>query len=135
MNGITKPSVVIALRGSPTMDWMSKRACVDVPPEVFFPEVGENASAAKAICASCPVAAECLTYAIENREDYGVWGGLAPWERKRFRKPPRRPQVAACGSDAGYYRHLRLTHTEPCRACLDAHAKAVRLRKHLAVVR
>lgn len=30
--------------------------------------------------------------------------------------------VAKCGTDAGYYRHLRRTKTEPCEACKRAHA-------------
>lgn len=118
------------------MSWREHRACVGVDPEVFFPDVGRNAATAKAICASCSVQAECLRYALENREEYGVWGGLAPWERQGRQRPPKRPAVARCGTDAGYYRHLRQTHTEPCVACREAHAIAHRVRKHaLAVVR
>jgi hypothetical protein len=117
------------------VNWMSQRACFDVPVELFFPDVGQNASAAKAICASCPVVAECLSYALENREEYGVWGGLAPWERRPRQRPPKRSPVARCGTDAGYARHRRLGE-EPCGECKGAHAKAWRLRNpRLAVVR
>lgn len=118
--------------------WMTQRACVDVPTEVFFPENVRDAATAKAICAACPVSAECLAYATENREEHGVWGGLAPWERgdRRTRRPAVRPPVARCGTDGGYYRHLRYTFSEPCQACKEAHAMAWRLRKHReAVVR
>jgi WhiB family redox-sensing transcriptional regulator len=38
--------------------------------------------AAKAICAGCPVKAECADYAIRAREPYGVWGGLTEEERE-----------------------------------------------------
>jgi hypothetical protein len=30
--------------------------------------------------------------------------------------------IAACGTDGGYYRHRRITNTEPCEACKRAHA-------------
>lgn len=118
--------------------WMSQRACIDVDPAVFFPEQGQTAAAAKAICATCPVTAECLALALENRELHGVWGGLTPRQRlnRGLVRPPKRNRVAPCGSEAGYYRHLRNTHTEPCGLCREAHAVAQRLRKHtLAIVR
>ena len=35
---------------------------------------------AKALCARCPVRRECLEYGID--EDYGIWGGSLPSERK-----------------------------------------------------
>lgn len=33
---------------------------------------------------------------------------------------------AKCGTDGGYYRHLRITKTEPCEACRQAHAQRKR---------
>lgn len=36
---------------------------------------------AKAVCATCPVIAECRTYAREVRETEGIWGGETPEER------------------------------------------------------
>ena len=36
---------------------------------------------AVAICAKCPVREECLQSAIDNEEQYGVWGGLTAIER------------------------------------------------------
>jgi hypothetical protein len=38
---------------------------------------------------------------------------------------PRRRRVARCGTDSGYYRHLRRTKTKPCAACKSAHSQAV----------
>jgi WhiB family redox-sensing transcriptional regulator len=37
---------------------------------------------AKAICASCPVINNCLRWALEAREPYGVWGGRSAEERE-----------------------------------------------------
>ena len=37
---------------------------------------------AKAICASCAVAPECLEYALKIREAHGIWGGTTELERR-----------------------------------------------------
>ncbi len=42
---------------------------------VFFSEELQDIAAARAICATCPVALECLEGAIERHEPWGVWGG------------------------------------------------------------
>ncbi len=39
---------------------------------------------AKKLCAECPIRVECLAYAVEADEPYGVWGGLTTRERKRL---------------------------------------------------
>ncbi|TMK81786.1 MAG: WhiB family transcriptional regulator, partial [Actinobacteria bacterium] len=41
---------------------------------------------ALSICATCPVRAQCLDYAIRNRETYGIWGGTTPDQRRRIRR-------------------------------------------------
>lgn len=41
---------------------------------------------AKAVCARCPVTAECLAYALVHDERYGVWGGKTSRERGRKRE-------------------------------------------------
>lgn len=53
-----------------------------------FPEVGEHASEALAICAGCPVSAECLeaALAVPAWDDHGVRGGLTPADRRRLRR-------------------------------------------------
>ncbi len=38
--------------------------------------------AAKAICAGCPIAQSCATWAVANNEP-GVWGGMTSVERQR----------------------------------------------------
>lgn len=37
-----------------------------------------------AVCAQCPVQAECLAFALETKETNGIWGGMFPDERKRL---------------------------------------------------
>jgi WhiB family redox-sensing transcriptional regulator len=50
---------------------------------LFFPEkiTVEQAVKAKAICAVCPVARQCLEMAFANDERDGIWGGMTPTER------------------------------------------------------
>ena len=40
--------------------------------------------AAKAVCRTCPVRAECAAHALAAREPYGVWGGFTEAERLRL---------------------------------------------------
>jgi WhiB family redox-sensing transcriptional regulator len=51
---------------------------------IFFPEMGGSTTAAKRICRRCPVAAQCLQYALQHREQFGVWGMTSPNERQRL---------------------------------------------------
>ena len=37
---------------------------------------------AKEICAICPVLKECTEFIKKNKDQYGIWAGLAPNERK-----------------------------------------------------
>lgn len=45
------------------------------------------------LCGGCPVRAACLEYAlrVESRGQvpHGIWGGTAPWERRRMIAAPR----------------------------------------------
>lgn len=68
-------------------DWRDRAACTQVDPELFFPEPGESPRNAKSICASCEVINECLTWAIETDEQFGVAGGLTRLERRRLVNP------------------------------------------------
>ncbi len=75
-----------------TPRWQTEGACRTAPdPEIFFP-VGEGAIAsqwtadAKSFCRRCPVAEQCLTWAMETRQDAGIWGGLDERERRRIHR-------------------------------------------------
>lgn len=66
--------------------WKSKGICAGLDPEMFHPRRGEGEEAAKAICAQCPVQAECLEYALANVMRVGVWGGASERERRMIRR-------------------------------------------------
>lgn len=71
-------------------------ACRTEDPELFFP-VGTTGRAfdqiqrAKAVCRRCPVAPQCLQWALDTQQDAGVWGGLSEDERRNIRRL-HRPQ-------------------------------------------
>ena len=65
--------------------WRDDALCAQVDPEAFFPEKGGSTRDAKKICDSCEVRGECLKYALENEEQFGVWGGLSAKERRKLK--------------------------------------------------
>jgi len=72
-------------------DWPSHAACRDLDTERFFhpenergPRRAARESAAKAVCADCPVMEQCAEYALRNRVPYGIWGGLSETDRDRI---------------------------------------------------
>ncbi len=66
--------------------WQADALCSQTDPEAFFPEKGGSTRDAKRICAQCTVKAECLEYALNNDERFGIWGGLSERERRRLRR-------------------------------------------------
>lgn len=79
------------------LEWQTDAVCAQVDPELFFPEKGGSTRPAKRICDSCEVKAECLDYAMQGDERFGIWGGLSERERRKYKKsgelPPRYTQV------------------------------------------
>ena len=75
-------------------EWMGRGNCRDEPPARFFPSDGVGVEAARQICATCPVKAPCLEYALRNRIDHGVWGGASERERRRILAQRRREAAA-----------------------------------------
>lgn len=58
-------------------DWHRYAPCASIDADLWFPEHGDNAPAAKQICASCPYKKPCLDGAIARGERHGIWGGVA----------------------------------------------------------
>ncbi|MGO2312678.1 MAG: WhiB family transcriptional regulator [Brachybacterium tyrofermentans] len=68
------------------MSWQERALCAQTDPEAFFPEKGGSTREAKKVCVSCDVRAECLEYALENDERFGIWGGLSERERRKLKR-------------------------------------------------
>lgn len=71
-------------------DWRARAACAGYANDLFFP-IGEDPdeatiAKAKGICSVCPVATDCLEYALETNQRSGVWGGTSEKERKSLRR-------------------------------------------------
>ncbi|WP_373456763.1 WhiB family transcriptional regulator [Brevibacterium sp. 50QC2O2] len=66
--------------------WQELALCAQTDPEAFFPEKGGSTREAKKVCGSCEVRMECLEFALENDERFGIWGGLSERERRALKK-------------------------------------------------
>lgn len=73
-------------------DWTAFSACKGQDPDELF-VTGAAQNTAKAVCLACPVRTECLSDALDNRVEFGVWGGMT--ERQRRALLRRRPDVTS----------------------------------------
>jgi len=80
------PGVRKATADDEELAWQSDSLCAQTDPEAFFPEKGGSTRDAKKICSSCEVRTQCLEYALQNDERFGIWGGLSERERRKLRK-------------------------------------------------
>lgn len=77
----------------PAGDWIEQSRCREgYDPDMFFPdyETAGTTKAAKGVCASCPVRRECLDWAIDSNERFGVFGGMDTAERMQEAKRRRK---------------------------------------------
>jgi WhiB family redox-sensing transcriptional regulator len=81
---------VLPIFGTPAddgaMGWQERALCAQTDPEAFFPEKGGSTREAKRVCTGCDVRAECLEYALEHDERFGIWGGLSERERRKLKR-------------------------------------------------
>ncbi len=67
-------------------EWQDLANCLGVDPDLFFPERGASTREAKEVCKGCVVRPDCLEFALENGEKFGIWGGMSERERRRIRR-------------------------------------------------
>jgi WhiB family redox-sensing transcriptional regulator len=82
--GVTTPE------GQWVEDWAPLGRCAGADPDALFVQ-GKAQRAAKVVCKGCPVVTECLADALDNRTEFGVWGGMTERERRALLR--RRPDV------------------------------------------
>ena len=68
------------------LPWSEDAKCLQADPDTFFPEKGGSTREAKRICLQCDVREQCLDYALDNDERFGIWGGLSERERRRLKR-------------------------------------------------
>lgn len=120
--------------------WRARAMCDGLDPDemdrIFFPHPNDRALEAKAICRVCPVAASCLTHALETGEESGVWGAMTESERAALQRRRSRPNTGGvrasksvneptpderCGEYAGVRAHRKRLEWL-CDDCRDARA-------------
>ncbi|ASY33614.1 MULTISPECIES: WhiB family transcriptional regulator [unclassified Streptomyces] len=89
-------------------DWSAQAACRTTDPDELFVQ-GAAQNRAKAVCTGCPVRTECLADALDNRVEFGVWGGMTERERRALLR--RRPLVTS------WRRLLETARSEYERSC------------------
>lgn len=62
-------------------EWAAGAACNGTNPDELFVQ-GAAQNRAKMVCMGCEVRTECLADALDNRVEFGVWGGMTERERR-----------------------------------------------------
>lgn len=72
--------------------WRDDAACKEIGVDIFFADTEHKSKQqinstqiAKQICSKCKTQAVCLSYALNNEIEYGIWGGFTGRERKNIR--------------------------------------------------
>lgn len=84
--------ILRALLAGRQPDWYEDALCAQTDPEAFYPEKGGSTREAKRVCLACEVRDQCLTYALDNDERFGIWGGLSERERRKVKRDRRTPE-------------------------------------------
>jgi WhiB family redox-sensing transcriptional regulator len=106
---------VIALAELPAVDgarWRERAACRGLDPARFFRERGAPSAPIDA-CIACPVASECLRYALDAHEVLGTWAGTSPRTRQRLRRRALHEGIALDDAIELYVEQLQATE-EAC---------------------
>ena len=75
-------------------EWQDDGTCRSVDSDLWFEDYPSKYDPVFKICAECPVQEQCLRASFDNREEFGIWGGMSAHERNRieprYRKKPIR---------------------------------------------
>ncbi|OUS96361.1 WhiB family transcriptional regulator [Rhodococcus sp. NCIMB 12038] len=63
------------------LHWITRGRCRDGDPDRLFVRGAAQRKAA-ALCRHCPVLMECGAYALDNRVEFGIWGGMTERQRR-----------------------------------------------------
>lgn len=102
----------------------------------FFDDRISAVAKAKEICATCPIKQDCLQWALEHREAWGVWAGLDYQELRIVAvslgyDPPARKEPEH-GTERGWAWHRRQRRKDSahitCQPCVDAYNESAKIR-------
>lgn len=72
--------------------WVAKALCRDTDPEELFVR-GAAQRRAAVICRHCPVMQECAAEALDNKVEFGIWGGMTERQRRALLK--QHPEIVS----------------------------------------
>lgn len=78
--------------GEARIAWVSQAVCRAADPDQLFVRGAAQRKAA-VICRHCPVITECGADALDNRVEFGVWGGMTERQRRALLK--QHPEVSS----------------------------------------
>lgn len=78
--------------GEARIAWVSQALCRSADPDQLFVRGAAQRKAA-VICRHCPVITECGADALDNRVEFGVWGGMTERQRRALLK--QHPEVSS----------------------------------------
>lgn len=91
-----------------TPAWLDQAKCRGLPGNLFYADHQHNGqvSEAKSVCLGthpdhpgrCPVLDQCLDYALNNSEKWGVWGGCSERERRKLKRQKHREAALSAGN-------------------------------------
>jgi WhiB family transcriptional regulator, redox-sensing transcriptional regulator len=93
--------------------WTAQAACRTTEADSLFVQ-GAAQNRAKLVCMGCPVRAECLADALDNRVEFGVWGGMTERERRALLR--RRRDVPSWRALLEAGRQAAAADTDPVQA-------------------
>ena len=77
--------ILRSVRAEERIAWVSQALCRTTNPDDLFVRGAAQRKAA-AICRHCPVMRECGADALDNRVEFGVWGGMTERQRRALLK-------------------------------------------------
>ncbi|WP_421843614.1 WhiB family transcriptional regulator [Mycobacterium sp.] len=85
-------NVVSSADAEERIAWVSKALCRTTDPDELFVRGAAQRKAA-VICRHCPVMQECGADALDNKVEFGVWGGMTERQRRALLK--EHPEVVS----------------------------------------
>lgn len=95
---------VVELTWRDLAGWRPRGLCYDTGDARFLADddtVQRPPPDIQIMCARCPVAKQCLEYALETEEkdgEAGIWGGTVPYQRRQLKRERHRERCPACGA-------------------------------------
>lgn len=111
-----------------TKHWRRFAACGGRDDLEWIDPTPADETTCRAVCAGCPVLAQCMDAALAHGEPWGIWAGLNSAERAQLAAcsgVPRPRVLPPHGTNARYAKHGCR-----CDICRDAHTVYERRRRN-----